>query len=441
VKVMQRRRLTLWAASVMAVWLAQQRPAAATQPLGEFLERAEKQNFDAREARAMEQQRVAEADGAFGRLLPSLTARGVYTHNQYEAAVTAPAPAGRLVITPQNQLDAFLQLDVPLIDLANYHRYHAATALQEAAGAQREAVVVDVSRSVARAYYQFHGAAALVHSADSSISAAEANLKLVDERRGAGAATDLDHERAAASLARAQQDAADASLAVSLSGRALETLSGLSPQPAGAFPEDNLQAETPLDGWLTRTKDAPALRAVRHQTEAALENRKAAGSSLLPTLSGSAQERLTNATGFAGRNASYTLQLVLGWRFDYGLLAARDAQESALSVQTVRLERSERAAADATFEAFRRIEAGIVKSRAARVQEQAAARAAELSQTRYEAGVATQLDVTQAQRDAFLASAARIQADSDLAYARAALRLAVGVTVTGVAPATPEKSP
>ncbi|MEY2933174.1 MAG: hypothetical protein RL033_3923 [Pseudomonadota bacterium] len=438
-KVMQRRRLTLWAASVAAVWIAQQRPAAATQPLGEFLERAEKQNFDAREAQATEQQRAAEADGAFGRLLPSLSARGVYTHNQYEAAVTAPA--GRLVITPQNQLDAFLQLDVPLIDLANYHRYHAATALQEAAGAQREAVVVDVSRSVARAYYQFHGAAALVHSADSSISAAEANLKLVDERRGAGAATDLDHERAAASLARAQQDAADASLAVSLSGRALETLSGLSPQPAGAFPEDNLQAETPLDGWLSRTKDTPALRAVRHQTEAAVENRKAAGRSLLPTLSGSAQERLTNATGFAGRNASYTLQLVLGWRLDYGLLAARDAQDSALAAQTVRLERSERAAADATFEAFRRIEAGIVKSRAARVQEQAAARAAELSQTRYEAGVATQLDVTQAQRDAFLASAARIQADSDLAYARTALRLAVGVTVTGVASAMPEKSP
>jgi outer membrane protein TolC len=123
------------------------------------------------------------------------------------------------------------------------------------------------------------------------------------------------------------------------------------------------------------------------------------------------------------------------------LLAARDAQDSALAVQTVRLERSERAAADATFEAFRRIEAGIVKSRAARVQAQAAARAAELSQIRYEAGVATQLDVTQAQRDAFLASAARIQADSDLAYARAALRLAVGVTVAGVASAAPEKSP
>jgi outer membrane protein len=437
---MLRRRQWIWAVSVALVLLGQQRPAAATQPLGVFLEHAEQQSFDARESRALEQQRGAEADGALGRLLPSLTARGVYTHNQYEAAVTAPG-GDRLVITPQNQLDAIWQLDVPIVDLANYHRYQSATALKEAAGAQREAVVVDVARSVARAYYQFQGASALVRSADSSISAAEANLKLVDERRSAGAATDLDHERAAASLARAQQDAADASLGVSLSARSLETLSGLTPQPADTFPEDDLRAETPLDGWLARSKDTPAMRAVRHQTAAAVENRKAAGRSLLPTLTGSAQERITNATGFSGRNTAYTLQLVLGWRFDYGLLASRDAQESALSAQLVRQERSERAAADATYEAFRRIEAGIAKSRAARVQEQAATRAAELSQTRYEAGVATQLDVTQAQRDAFLASAARIQADSDLAYARAALRLAVGVTVTGVAPAPPEKSP
>jgi outer membrane protein TolC len=135
------------------------------------------------------------------------------------------------------------------------------------------------------------------------------------------------------------------------------------------------------------------------------------------------------------------LQLTLAWRFDYGLLATRDAQSAALDAQLVRVERTERAAQDATYEAYRRIEAGIAKSRAARVQEQAAGRAAELSQARYEAGVATQLDVTQAQRDAFLASAARIQSDSDLAYARASLRLAVGASLTSGAPAAPEKSP
>ena len=51
-----------------------------------------------------------------------------------------------------------------------------------------------------------------------------------------------------------------------------------------------------------------------------------------------------------------------------------------------------------------------------------ARRTAELVSDRYQAGAATQLDVTQAQRDAFLADVSRIQADAELACARASLR-------------------
>jgi len=439
-RAMERTR-AIWGASMALALLAVAAPATATQPLEMFLRNAQQQSFDAREARAAEHQRSAEADVALSRLLPALSARGVYTRNQDETAITVPGRNAPVVITPLNQLDAIWQLEVPILDLANHHRYHSATASAESASAQREAVVIDVSRSVARAYYQFLGASALVRSAQSSIAAAQANTSLVDERRAAGAATELDHARAAASLARAQQDAADAALGVSLAARSLETLSGLTPLGAEVFPQDDLQLEGSLDGWLARSAETPLVRAARHQREVAIENRKAAGQSLLPTLAGSAQERLTNASGFGGRNSAYTLQLVLAWRFDYGLLATRDAQSAALDGQLVRVERTERAAADATYEAFRRIEAGIAKSRAARVQEQAAARAAELSEARYEAGVATQLDVTQAQRDAFLASAARIQSDSDLAYARASLRLAVGASLSSVAPAAPEEKP
>ncbi len=54
--------------------------------------------------------------------------------------------------------------------------------------------------------------------------------------------------------------------------------------------------------------------------------------------------------------------------------------------------------------------------------------------TRYTAGVATQLEVTEAQRDAFLATASSIQADADLAFARAALRLAAGIPISDKRP-------
>jgi outer membrane protein TolC len=419
--------------------------ALATQPLESFLERSKTQSFDARETKATERQRFSEADAALGKLTPSFSARGVYTRNQYEVAAQFPGatrpdptdptmmvttPGRTLVITPLNQLDAFLQLDVPIVDLASYHRYKAAVALAESAREQQGATTIDVSRSVARAYYQFLGADALVASAQESIRAAEANLKNVDDRRSAGAATELDHERAAASVSRAQQDLADAELGAALAGRALETLSGLSPEPAQAVPADDLHDEGTLNNWLALAGKTPVQGVAQKLGEAAEQNRKAASRALLPTLSASAQERITNATGFAGRNNSYTLQLILAWRLDYGTIATSDAQSAALEVQRVRVERTRRAAEDSAFEAFRRVEAGIAKSRAATAQASAAAHAATLSADRYAAGVATQLDVTQAQRDAFLATSAKIQADADLAFARASLRLAADVPVS-----------
>ncbi len=408
--------------------------AHATQPLETFLERSKTQSFDAREASATERQRSAEAGAALGRLTPAFSARGVYTRNQYEAAVQLPGSPNRIVITPYNQLDAFLQLDVPIIDLASYHRYKAATALAESSSQQKEATTIDVSRSVARAYYNFVGAGSLVASARESIKAAEANLKNVDDRRAAGAATDLDHERAAASLARAEQDLADAELSVALAGRSLETLSGLSPDAGNGFPEDDLHEEGSLNAWLSLAGNTPSQRAAQKLGEAAEQNRKAASRALLPTLAGSAQERLTNATGFNGRNSAYTLQLVLSWRLDYATVSNSDAQSAALEVQRIRVERTKRGAEDAAFEAYRRVQASVAKSRSARAQATAATRAAALSQDRYLAGVATQLDVTQAQRDAFLASAAKIQADADLAFARASLRLAAGVPISDKRP-------
>lgn len=399
-------------------------PAGATQPLEEFLERAKKASFDGRDAEVAKRQREAEADASLGRLLPSISARGVYTRNQYEAA--AQLGPNKITIVPQDQLDAFFQLDVPIIDLASYYRYRAARASEGVAGEQEKLSQLEVSRAVTRGYYQLVGASALVRAARESEKLAAANLKTVEDRRSAGAATELDRERARANVERAKQDVADAELAVALSARALETLSGLSPTEAGAFPEDDLHPESSLDKWLALAGETPQERTAREASRAATLAKKASVAALLPTISGSAQERLTNATGFAGKESIYTLQLQLSWRLDYGTLATPASQSVAIEAAKVREERAQRSAADAVFEAYRRVEAGIVKGRSARAQAQAATHAAELAADRFGAGASTQLDVTQAQRDAFLAEAARIQADADLAFARAQLRIAAG---------------
>ena len=69
------------------------------------------------------------------------------------------------------------------------------------------------------------------------------------------------------------------------------------------------------------------------------------------------------------------------------------------------------------------MQSSIEKARSARAQVQAETAAAQLARDRFGGGLATQLDVLQAEQDLFKAEVARIQADADLVYARAALRL------------------
>ncbi len=414
-------------ATIAGLGLALATPARATQPLEEFVARARTESFDSRELEATLRQREAEAGAALGRILPVFSARGVYTRNQYEAAITLPNGGPRVVITPYNQLDAFLQLDVPLFDASNYYRWRSSKSLARAAREQRGAAELDVTRAVASNYFQLLGARALVESASNSVKAAEANLDYVSVRRESGAATELDQERARANVERARQDVADAQLLAELAARNLETLSGLSPVDPAPLPPDELQEEAPLERWQQiAAGDTPNERAARELSEASSAAKKSASFALLPTLSASAQERFTNATGFTGRDSYYTLQLIAAWRVDYATLKTAEAQAAAADVAQVREARTRRSVSDAIFQAYRRVQNGLVKSRSARAQSAAAKKAADLALERYQAGVSTQLDVTQAQRDAFLAEAARIQADADLAFARASLRLAAG---------------
>jgi outer membrane protein TolC len=423
---MPRTRAYLLSAStiILMVWTGN---ARGVQPLAEFVQAAEKNNFDARESRAAARQRGAEADVALGRLLPSGTARGVYSRNQFEVAVQLPGSANRLTIQPEDQLDAFLQVDVPLLDLASMYRLKSARSVARAGELQSQAANLDVARSVTRAYFQFIGGSALLDTAKRSVGVAVANLENVANRRGAGVATDVDHARAQANVERAKQDIADAELAVALSARSLETLSGLLPSKVDTVMADDLHEEAPLATWLKRTGETPQDKVARELALSADQARTASDMALVPTLTATGQERFTNATGFAGRSAYYTLQLVASWRLDYGLVQGRHVQDAAREAADVRNERTQRVLADQVFESYRRVENAIARSRAARAEALAAAKAAELSSDRYAAGVSTQLDVTQAQRDAFLADAKRIQADADLAFARASLRLAAGI--------------
>src|SRR5207237_7634475 len=83
-------------------------------------------------------------------------------------------------------------------------------------------------------------------------------------------------------------------------------------------------------------------------------------------------------------------------------------------------------AGDAIHREWNTVLAGNARSREARAGREAAGHASAQARERYRAGTITQLDLLQAQPDAFTAEVSRIQADADLVNARAQLRLSSG---------------
>lgn len=409
---------------------------AGLQPLSEFLRAGAERSFDSREAVLLAAQRNQELLSAYAKLAPVLSVSSSYTRNQYQIEVNIPSFAGGMasastttaVITPQDQVDAVFSLSVPLVDAGSWQRIGAARSTAQAARERAGATGLDVQKSVARTYFQYVAACALVTAAERSRDAASENEQTVSKRRQAGLASDLDVARASADTERARQSIADAELTRDLAGRSLQTLTGLVPGGAAMALGDALQEEAALSSW--QVKSLPQIRAAEAEVRAAQQSARATLLGYVPTLSGTLSERLTNAAGF-GQGAAWSAALSLSFRADVATWYNARALQAAGAAAQVRSERTRRDAEDQIYNAWSQVRAYLVRSRAARSQRESAQLAASLSHKRYGAGTATQLEVIQAERDAFSAEVARIQADADLAYARVLLRLCAGQSPDG----------
>lgn len=400
---------------------------AIAQPLAQFLSSANQANFDARAG--VEARVKAEADftAAWGALLPSLTVNGAWTHNQYDAVVQFPGSGDGITIVPKNQLDATLKVEVPLVDASRWLKTAAAAAASDAAQRRDAATREQVRRSVVSAFYAYLGAQAVLESAQRTLATAQAQVEVTAARTDAGVANELELMRARAEVERNQQVVADAEALVATGARTLETLSGLSPGAMPRLPVDALPPPRPLEAYLATGVDTrPAVQAAAGDVEAANRTSVAAGLTLVPTVNAQFTQRFTNATSFQGQPALYNAGVNLSWRLDVPavatLRALRANQETALIAE----ERARRQASDQLHADWHQAKAATKKVQAARAQVVAARRAASLAKERSAAGVATQLDVIQSERDLFAAELSDIQAAAELASARALLSLSAG---------------
>jgi len=405
--------------------------ASALQPVDEFLRAARTGSADNAEARAARRQVRAEADAALGRALPSLSLRGEYTRNELESTLTFPDPAGgpatAVTLTPRDQLDGIARLDVPLVDLASFARVGAARTSARASAKQEAATELRVQSLVSQDYYQLVANLALVASSRRALDVAEEGLRIAKQRHQTGTGTLLDVDRATAEVERNVQQVAGAELQASLVARALQSRTGISPVLAGgAVLAADLREEPPLERFQPPDEELPGLAAAMETRVAAEKEARAQRLSLVPSLGASLTERVTDFEGLAGQEATWQAVVGLSWSFDLTTLAGIRAQSAAAEGARAREQRARLAARDDIHRAWMTVQTNIARSRSARVQAEVSARAADLARDRYEVGEGTQLDLLQAQRDAFGADAGRIQADADLLNSRAQLRVAAG---------------
>jgi outer membrane protein TolC len=424
------------------------RPAMALQPLTEFLTHAETWNPDNRAAHATVAQRDAEVSVASGNLAPYFVANGLYTHNQYEVGTTTLFGGSGLspaleqvfsmipntIIQPYNQVDGNFTLTVPIINIANWDRRSVSKATLAGAKADEANAGVTVQKNVTRDYYLLLGYEAVLQSATKNLDVAHHNVKLAHDKKDSGTGSELDVQRAVADEAKAAQNVTAAQLSVVNARRDLYSLTGVEAQPATTFPDDDLHAEAGLDSWMPGAETIPAVKSAAASRQSAEEASHAARTGWLPTVNGVAEEKVTNNTGFTGGHAAfYLLQVTANWRLDFTELPQIREQDAIAAAARANEDKARQNAQDSVYKDWQQVKADIEASRSARAQVAATTLAASLAEDRYQSGVATQLDVLQARQDAFAADVARIQADSDLAYARTALRIDSGRLTTGQA--------
>jgi outer membrane protein TolC len=406
------------------------RASMALQPLAEFAAGAREQNPAALEARANLRERGAEADVALGRVLPGISFDGQYARNQYSSEIDLGALGGpnrTIVLLPKNQWNGTATATVPLVDLANFQRIGAARTEAEAAARRLQATRLEVEAQVAQSYYQLVANVALVAASIEALEVSREGLRLAEEHYRAGTGALLETSRARAEVEQRVQQVASAELQVALAARALLSGSGVDPDLLSSVELDfDPRPEPPLSDFEKRLAGVPAVLAAARTTRAAEQLALAQRLTLAPSIAGYFAETGSNAPGFVGRDWSYLAGITLRWSLDLTTFANIRRQDANLDAERARELRTWLSSGDAIHQQWNTVAAGIAKSRAARAGRQAAFQAAAQARSRYAVGNIAQLDLLQAQRDAFIADVNRIQADADLANARAQLRLASG---------------
>jgi NodT family efflux transporter outer membrane factor (OMF) lipoprotein len=388
-----------------------------------------------RVARARLAQAGALVDAAVASASPGITGGFDLTRQRFSVSGTVPPPvAGTTRTTARLAMDFGYELDYAN---RNDAAIAAARAAEAAAGADAQAARLALSSAVARAYFQLQASFALHAITGRELEQYERRAALVRQRVGAGLETEAESSRADAAAPGLRATLAQVDAAIALARNQLAALAGKGPDrglsiapAAGDAPADHasgLPADLPLDLLGRR----PDLAAARWRVDAAAGEIEVAKKRFLPNVNliafaGVASlglDRLLAAgSGIAGVGPAVRLPLfsagglqasLRGREADYDLAVERynelllDAvREVADQVQTRRLldaERSERRLAYAATDQARRF-----------------------ALERYRAGIASYLEVLDAEAPLFALQRAETDLGARALLAEVGLYRALG---------------
>jgi TolC family type I secretion outer membrane protein len=298
--------------------------------------------------------------------------------------------------------------------------------------------IQDVVLTVARAYYAYLNAKALVVARESNLEEAKRNLEAADERHRAGVATIADVLQARTVVSRAELNLQEAQGSVQIIRGVLATAVGVpatAPVDVGELPED-----LPLDRVADSIEvliaramtERPDLAAQRFVAEAAQKHIQSVRSDGLPKLFASGQVNRTYYYNSAGRPYSnnysgsilLTVPVFRGFETVY---STRQAEEEAKLALAAADRTAEQVVLD-VWTGYYGVQTAAQRVRTSRDLLQSASQSADVAQGRYKEGVGSILDLLTAQAQLADARAQEVEARSlwflamaELAYSTGAL--------------------
>jgi len=312
----------------------------------------------------------------------------------------------------------------------------AADAQALAAQDDRDGVILLLSGQVASNYWQLRGLDAELAILRGALAARREAQGLVEARFNAGLSNELDVSRARIERANAEADLHEVQRQRNAVEHALATLVGASPSaplfagaPGARLPQP---PGIPVGLPASLVGQRPDLAASVAQLKAANAQVGVAEGAFYPSLSltsnfGYASEHLRDLASGGARQFSFgplalSLPVFDGGRNRANLALSKARYEEAMANHQTRLLTALREVEDALSDVQQRQQQGEVQAQS----QQAAARALLVAQARYERGVSTYLDVTDAQRNALAADRAAAQIATGRLLATVAVARALG---------------